>query len=116
MKKVGIIRCQQTEDLCGGSTDFKFAAKGAGAFEALGACQVVGFVSCGGCPGKRAVSRAKMLVASGAEAIVLTSCITLGSPMGFPCPNKALMKKAIAANLGPEIPLLDFTHPFPMPH
>ena len=25
MKKVGIIRCQQTEDLCVGSTDFKIA-------------------------------------------------------------------------------------------
>ena len=64
MKKVGIIRCQQTEDLCPGTTDFVTAAKGKGSFEAFGECQIVGFVSCGGCPGKRAVARAKMLVES----------------------------------------------------
>ena len=32
MKKVGIIRCQQTEDLCLGTTDFVTAAKGKGKF------------------------------------------------------------------------------------
>ena len=116
MKKVGIIRCQQTEDLCGGRTDLAFAAKGKGAFEPLGACQVVGLVSCGGCPGKKAVMRAKMLVDHGAEVIVMASCITLGSPIGFPCPNKALMQKALTANLGENVPVLDYTHPFPMPH
>ena len=36
MKKVGIIRCQQTEDLCPGTTDFVTAAKGKGSFEAFG--------------------------------------------------------------------------------
>lgn len=35
-KKVGLIRCQQTEDLCPGVKDFKFAAAGKGAFESLG--------------------------------------------------------------------------------
>ena len=52
MKKVGIIRCQQTEDLCPGTMDFKCAAKGKLAFKELGGCEVIGFVSCGGCPGK----------------------------------------------------------------
>lgn len=79
MKKVGIIRCQQTEDLCPGTTDFVTAAKGKGSFEAFGECQIVGFVSCGGCPGKRAVARAKMLVDRGAEAVALASCIGKGS-------------------------------------
>lgn len=58
MKKIGIIRCMQTEDICPGTTDFSFAAQGKGAFEELGPCEVIGFVSCGGCPGKRAVARA----------------------------------------------------------
>ena len=88
MKKVGIIRCQQTEDLCPGTTDFVTAAKGKGSFEAFGECQIVGCVSCGGCPGKRAVARAKMLVDRGAEAVALASCIGKGSPIGFPCPNR----------------------------
>lgn len=71
MKKIGIIRCMQTEDICPGTTDFSFAAQGKGAFEELGPCEVIGFVSCGGCPGKRAVARARMLVDRGAEAVAL---------------------------------------------
>ena len=82
--KVGIIRCRQTEDLCPGTTDFLMAAQGKGAFEKLGACEVVGFVSCGGCPGKRAVARAKMLIDRGAQAVALASCIAKGTPIGFP--------------------------------
>ena len=81
MKKVGIIRCQQTEDMCPGTTDFKCASEGKLAFEEFGPCEVVGFVSCGGCPGKRAVTRAKMLKERGAEAIVLASCIKKAIPL-----------------------------------
>lgn len=36
MKKIGIIRCMQTEDICPGTTDFSFAAQDKGAFEELG--------------------------------------------------------------------------------
>ncbi len=113
MKKVGIIRCQQTEDLCPGIKDFKFAAEGKGSFEDLGPCEVIGFVSCGGCPGKRAVHRAKMLKKLGADAVALASCITLGTPIGFPCPNKAMMLRAIRKALGEDFTVLDHTHPIP---
>ena len=111
--KVGILRCRQTEDLCGGTADFQFAAGGRGAFEELGACEVVGFVSCGGCPGKRAVIRAGMLRDRGAEVIALASCITLGTPLGFPCPHKAMMLQAIRNKLGDGVPVLEYTHPAP---
>ena len=33
MIKAGIIRCQQTEDLCPGTTDFAFAGQGKGDFQ-----------------------------------------------------------------------------------
>lgn len=108
--KVGIIRCQQTEDLCPGTGDFTAAAQGKGAFEQTGACDVVGFVSCGGCPGKRAVARAKMLMERGAQAVALASCISRGSPIGFPCPNRDAMLNAIRAKLGPDAVVLDHTH------
>ena len=81
MKKVGIIRCRQTEHLCPGTTDIKLVAGGKGSFEPFGPCELVGFVSCGGCPGKEAVARAKMLVDRGAEVVALASCITKGSPL-----------------------------------
>ncbi len=110
MKKVGIIRCQQTEDMCPGTSDFKVAAEGKGGFEHLGPVQIVGFVSCGGCPGKRAVSRAKLMVDRGAEAIVLASCISRGNPIGFACPHLDAIKAAVVRKIGPEIELIEYTH------
>jgi len=110
MKKVGIIRCQQTEDLCPGSTDFKVAKEGSLAFQDTGAVEIIGFVSCGGCPGKRAVSRAKVLVERGAEAVVFASCISKGNPIGFACPHFEKMKEAIIKKIGPEIQIIEYTH------
>ena len=109
MKKVGIIRCQQTEDMCPGTTDFTVAQKGKLAFEPFGQCEVIGFVSCGGCPGKRAVTRANMLVERGAEAVFLASCIRKGNPIGMPCPHYEAMKAAIEKKIEP-VPVVDWTH------
>lgn len=109
-KKVGIIRCQQTEDICPGTTDFKVAAAGKLAFEEFGPVEIIGFVSCGGCPGKRAIARAKMMVERGAVAFFLASCITRGNPIGVPCPHKEIMREAIARKLGKEIRIIDYTH------
>lgn len=107
--KVGIIRCQQTEYICPGTTDFLLVKQGKGSFAPYGPCELVGFITCGGCPGKEAVRRAKMLVDRGAEAVALTSCITKGSPIGFPCPNREVMIQAIKAKLK-DIPVLEYTH------
>lgn len=110
MMKVGIIRCQQTEDLCPGNTDFKVAREGKCAFEGIGPAEVVGFLSCGGCPGKKAVARAKMMVERGAQVIAFASCIKNGNPIGFPCPHSAAMITTVRKKLGPEITILDWTH------
>jgi len=108
--KIGIIRCQQTEDMCQGNTCLKVVAEGKLAFAQTGSCEVVGFVSCGGCPGKRAVSRAKMMVDRGAETIVIASCISKGHPIGVPCPHFMQMKESIAKKIGPDIKIIDWTH------
>jgi predicted metal-binding protein len=110
MTKVGIIRCQQTEDMCPGTMDFKVASEGKMAFEETGPVDIVGFVSCGGCPGKRAVSRAALMVERGAKAIVIASCISRGNPIGFACPHYEEMKESIAKKIGPDIKIIDWTH------
>ena len=110
MKKVGVIRCQQTEDMCPGTMDFKVASQGKLAFEHLGPVEIVGFVSCGGCPGKRAVARAKLMVERGAEAIVFASCISKGNPIGYPCPHFASMKAAVVKKVGSEVEIIEYTH------
>ncbi len=110
MEKVGIIRCQQTEDICPGTTDFKVAARGKLAFEETGPVEVVGFVSCGGCPGKRAISRANILVERGATVIVFASCVSRGNPIGYPCPHYANMREAVAKAIGSNARIIEYTH------
>lgn len=109
--KVGLIRCLQTEDICPGTTDFKVIKEKTGVFKGIEEdIELVGFCSCGGCPGKKAVSRAVEMVKRGADTIVLASCITKGVPIGFPCPHADVLKEAIAKKLGKEINILDYTH------
>jgi predicted metal-binding protein len=108
--KVGIIRCQQTEDMCPGTTDFKVAREGKLGFEVVGPSEIIGFESCGGCPGKKAVTRAKMMVERGAEAIVFASCISKGNPIEFACPYYEEMKVAVSKKVGENIKIIEYTH------
>ena len=74
--KIGIIRCMQTEDFCPGTADFKMIRDHKGGFAGIEEdIEIVGFINCGGCPGKKAVLRAKELVKRGADTIAFASCI-----------------------------------------
>ncbi len=111
--KIGIIRCRATENYCPGTTDFKTLALRKGSFASLPEdeeLELVGFISCGGCPGKDAVLRARELMRRGAECIAFASCIRQGNPLGFPCPQAENLINAVKRDLGPHIKFLDFTH------
>ena len=80
--KIGIIRCQQTEDYCPGTTDFRIVREKKGVFEGIKEdIEIIGFINCGGCPAKKTVLRARELVKRGADTIVLASCIQKGTPI-----------------------------------
>lgn len=109
--KLGIIRCQATEDMCPGTTDFKVIRDKKCVFEGVeGNIDIVGFVSCGGCPGKKAITRAEEMVKRGADTIVLASCITKGNPIGFPCPHAQELIAIIKKRLGDKVNILEYTH------
>ncbi len=109
--KIGIIRCMQTEDYCPGTTDFKMIREKKGVFEGVKEeIELIGFISCGGCPGKKSVLRARELVKRGADTIVFASCIQKGTPIGYPCPFANKMKDLISKDLGDQIKILDYTH------
>ena len=109
--KLGIIRCMQTEDYCPGTRDFKTIREKLGAFEGVEEdIELVGFCNCGGCPGKKAVLRARLLVERGADTIAFASCIQKGTPIGYPCPFAKKMKELIEKDLGGKVQLLDYTH------
>lgn len=109
--KVGLIRCMQTEDMCPATTCFKVMKEKKLAFEGVTEdIEVVGLNTCGGCPGKKAVTRAADMVKRGADTIVFASCIFRGTPIGFPCPNAQAMKEAIVKKIGDKIKIIDYTH------
>ncbi|WP_462273154.1 CGGC domain-containing protein [Methanohalophilus sp.] len=109
--KVGLIRCRQTEDMCPGTMDFKIIKEKKCVFEYVEEdIEIIGVVSCGGCPGKKAIPRAKQMVKRGADTIVLASCITKGNPIGMPCPHAEKIKEGLIKNLDNTVQILDYTH------
>lgn len=109
--KVGLIRCMQTEDMCPATTCFKVMNTKKLAFEGIDEdIEVVGVNTCGGCPGKKAVTRAAEMVKQGADTIVMASCITRGNPIGFACPHAEQMISAIKKKVGDGITIIDYTH------
>ena len=109
--KVGIIRCMQTEDFCPGTGDFFVVAKKYGVFDGVeGDITITGFTNCGGCPGKKAVLRARELVKRGADTIAFASCIQKGTPIGYPCPFAKKMRAIVEEEVGPDVTILDWTH------
>lgn len=109
--KIGLIRCMQTEDMCPATTCFKVMKEKKLAFEGIEEdIEIIGVNSCGGCPGKKAVTRAVEMVKRGADTIALASCIKKGTPIGFACPHVEIMKEAIEKRLGSNIKIIDYTH------
>lgn len=103
----------QTVDSCPGTNDFRAIKERSGAFSDTPEnepIEIIGFIDCGGCPGKKAVFRANELITRGADTIAFASCIQKGTPIGYPCPFARKMKSAIQDNLPEDIRYLDFTH------
>ena len=113
MMKVGIIRCMQTEDYCPGVADFKAIREHTGSFQGEDNIEIVGFINCGGCPGKKSVLRARKLIELGADTIAFASCIQKGTPIGYPCPFAKRMKDLVQKEAGGNIRILDYTHDVP---
>lgn len=114
--KIGIIRCYQTRDYCPGVLDFKAIRERSGVFADVPADEpldIDGFIDCGGCPGKKSVLRARNLVNLGADTIVFASCITKGTPIGYPCPFAKRMQEIVKKDVGENIRILDHTHDAP---
>ncbi len=109
--KLGIIRCMQTEDYCPGTMDFKVIAEKKCAFEGVEEpIEIIGFINCGGCPGKKSILRVRELVKRGADTIAFASCITKGNPIGYACPHAEKMKELVKKEAGETVRILEYTH------
>src|SRR4030043_694870 len=81
--KIGIIRCDENSERCGGWNCFPAIANRTGKFEGYKTIEIVGFDTCGGCGhGKpdKIIKQAKRLEEHGAEVIHLGNCMAGDCP------------------------------------
>lgn len=108
--KIGIIICDRYRG-CAGGKCFRAVRERAGAFArypAEEALEVVGYTSCGGCPGGNIEYAPEEMVRNGAEAIHLATGFVVGYP---PCPWLDYFPEFIESRYG--VPVVVGTHPIP---
>ncbi len=108
--KIGIIICSRYRN-CAGGKCFRALANREGAFSRYGKdenVEIVGYTSCGGCPGGNVEYAPDEMVKNGAEVIHLATGLIVGYP---PCPNILNFRDFIEKKYG--IPVVMGTHPIP---
>jgi predicted metal-binding protein len=108
--KIGIIICDRYRS-CAGGKCFRAARERSGAFERYDAdesLEVVGFTSCGGCPGGNIEYAPEEMVKNGAQAIHLATGLVVGYP---PCPWTGYFREFVEARYG--VSVVVGTHPIP---
>lgn len=108
--KIGIIICDRYRS-CAGGKCFRAAQNREGAFDIYledENLEIVGYTSCGGCPGGNIEYAPEEMIKNGAEAIHLATGMVVGYP---PCPRVSYFKKFLEEKY--KIPTIIGTHPIP---
>ena len=109
MKKVGIIICDRYHT-CAGGKCLRAMHNREGAFSIYQQedIQIVGFTTCGGCPGGNVEYAPAEMKKNGADVIHLATGLVVGFP---PCPRLETFRKFIPAKYG--LGVIIGTHPIP---
>ncbi|MCD6269413.1 MAG: CGGC domain-containing protein [Deltaproteobacteria bacterium] len=108
--KVGIIICDRYKN-CAGGKCFRAMQNREGAFDIYSKNEpldIVGFTSCGGCPGGNIEYSPEEMIKNGAEAIHFATGFVVGYP---PCPYIKHFKEFIENRY--KLPVIIGTHPIP---
>jgi predicted metal-binding protein len=111
MTKLGIIICARYRD-CGGGKCFRALRERVGAFSRYGAdekVEIVGYTTCGGCPGGNVEDAPAEFLKNGCDAVHLATGLVVGYP---PCPYIREFQEFIKARFDLEVVL--GTHPIPL--
>jgi len=111
MKKIGIIICDRYKN-CGGGKCFRALQERVGGFAEYPKdeeVQIVGYSTCGGCPGGNIEYVPAEMIKNGAEVIHLATGFVVGYP---PCPRIKDFVEFIETHY--KIPVIVGTHPLPM--
>ncbi|MFA6449226.1 MAG: CGGC domain-containing protein [bacterium] len=111
IKKIGIIICDRYKD-CGGGKCFRALRERQGSFSrytAYETLEIIGFSSCGGCPGGNVESVPAEFLKNGCDVVHLATGLVVGYP---PCPHIRQFKAFIETHYG--LPVVVGTHPIPL--
>ncbi len=111
MRKIGIIICARYKD-CGGGKCFKSFRNREGAFSIYPKdeeIELVGYSTCGGCPGGNVEYVPEEMIKNGADTIHLATGLVVGYP---PCPYIADFKEFIEKKY--RVKVVVGTHPIPL--
>lgn len=108
--KIGIIICDRYKN-CAGGKCFRAMQNREGAFDIYSKdepLEIVGYTTCGGCPGGNIEYTPEEMIKNGVEAIHLATGFVVGYP---PCSHIAYFKQFIQEKY--KIPVVVGTHPIP---
>ncbi|HPW56078.1 MAG TPA: CGGC domain-containing protein [Thermoanaerobaculaceae bacterium] len=111
MAKVGIIICARYRD-CGGGKCFRAMRERHGGFARYPAdetVELVGYSTCGGCPGGNVEYVPAEFIKNGCDVVHLATGLVVGYP---PCPSIRRFKEFIETQYG--LPVVVGTHPIPL--
>lgn len=109
MRKIGIIICDRYHT-CAGGKCFRSLREREGAFARYKGqdVELVGFTTCGGCPGGNVEYAPEEMMNNGAEVVHLATGLVVGYP---PCPHLDHFREFIPRRYGLEVVV--GTHPIP---
>jgi len=111
MKRIGIIICARYQG-CGGGKCFRALRDRHGSFSRYSATEpveIIGYSSCGGCPGGNVENVPAEFLKNGCDVVHLATGMVVGYP---PCPYLRQFKAFIETQYG--LPVVVGTHPIPL--
>ena len=109
MTKIGIIICDRYSSCAGGKCLRAFRERSGGFARYAGEeVELVGYATCGGCPGGNIEYAPEEMKANGAEVVHLATGLVVGYP---PCPHLEYFREFIPRKFGMKVVV--GTHPVP---
>lgn len=97
--KIAIVRCDIVSETCPGVACFKAFNKRKVHFSDYSEAEIIGFFTCGGCPGRRVFRLVDNLLKHGVDVVHMSSCMLMEG--GYPkCPHidqirQMILKKGV---------------------
>lgn len=95
--RIAVVRCEIVSEVCPGVACFRAFHERHSHFSVYGDnTEIIGYFTCGGCPGRRVSRLVEKLVDHDLEVVHLSSCMMLEGD--YPkCPHRKQIKKSIEA-------------------